>query len=449
MADGCQALDKREITHFAFTQLRFIRSMSVAISLNDPEVSLEPAFEPTITSHLNHNGPPAISLLGIPFANVTAAETLQRIEMMIESRHPHYVVTANVDFLVQARSDAELRSILLDAHLVLCDGMPLVWASRLLQNPLPERVTGADLVPELIRLAAKRGYRIFLLGASPDANEQAAANLRAKHPGVEIVGHYSPPFRPLAEMDNAEIMRRIRDAQPDIVLVAFGCPKAEKWIARHYQSLGVPVMIGVGGTLDFIAGRMKRAPTWMQRCGAEWMFRLCQEPKRLFGRYFNDLWRFGLGISQQCWQTALLPRFADKGSRHCVVTTDHSWRHIHLPERLDYAAVRLAEWLWQNETHCDCLLDLKRVRFIDSTGVGLLLRLRKELRAAGKHLVLLSPSRAVRRILRSMRVLNHFVVVNDVAEADELIGIARNGIRHIKRPARSALIRAVPSLASA
>src|SRR5882724_5575093 len=189
---------------------------------------------------------PPIAILGIPFDNITIAQALERIAEMVESRRPHYLVTANVDFLVQAQTDIELRRILFDAHLVLCDGTPLVWASRLLGNPLPERVAGADLVPLLIRVAAQRGYRLFLLGATPESAQRAVTNLYRQHPDLIIAGHYSPPFNKLLEMDHDEIRRRITEAAPDLLLISFGCPKQEKWIAMHYRSLGVPVAVGVG-----------------------------------------------------------------------------------------------------------------------------------------------------------------------------------------------------------
>src|SRR5438034_3194444 len=184
---------------------------------------------------------PPIALLGVPFDHLNMDGALERIDRMVASRQPHYVVTANVDFLVQARRDVELRRILLEAHLVLCDGTPLVWASRLLGNPLPERVAGADLVPSLIRVAAEKGHRIFFLGGAPEVAEQAAANLQARYPTLNLVGHYSPPLRELLEMDHDEMVRRVRAARPDLLFVSFGCPKAEKWIEMHYRSLGVPV----------------------------------------------------------------------------------------------------------------------------------------------------------------------------------------------------------------
>jgi N-acetylglucosaminyldiphosphoundecaprenol N-acetyl-beta-D-mannosaminyltransferase len=143
------------------------------------------------------------------------------------------VVTANVDFLVQARRDDELRRIFVDAALVLCDGAPLIWASRLLGNPLPERVRRGDLTPKLIEVAARKGWRLFFLGGAEKVTAQAVAAMRSRFPDVRICGHYSPPFVPLHEMNHDDIIRRVREAQPDILFVSFGCPKAEKWIAEH------------------------------------------------------------------------------------------------------------------------------------------------------------------------------------------------------------------------
>src|SRR5206468_3328168 len=138
------------------------------------------------------------------------------------------------------------------ADLVLCDGTPLLWASRILGNPLPERVAGADLVPLLISVAAQRKYRIFFLGATAESATRAVNKLQESYPDLIIAGHYSPPFNKLLEMDHEEIKRRIVEAKPDLLFVCFGCPKQEKWIAMQYRSLGVPVAAGVGGTLDFL-----------------------------------------------------------------------------------------------------------------------------------------------------------------------------------------------------
>jgi N-acetylglucosaminyldiphosphoundecaprenol N-acetyl-beta-D-mannosaminyltransferase len=367
---------------------------------------------------------PPVALLGVAFDSLTLAEALQRLEAMVAARRPHYVVTANVDFLAQAREDVELHRILNDAHLVLCDGTPLVWASRLFGNALPERVAGADLVPHLLRRAARRRFRVYFLGATPEANARAVANVRAQFPGLLIAGSHAPPFRPLLEMNHEEIVARICAAQPDILLVSFGCPKAEKWIGMHYQRLGVPVTIGVGATIDFLAGRMKRAPVWMQRSGMEWLFRLCQEPRRLFRRYARDLWSCGWGLAGQAWRT-----WPVRGRLHgCaggpLSQTAVSWKRIRLGARLDAETIRRSSSVWECKDR-DCFLHLADVRFVDSTGAGLLLRLRKTLRATGRTLVLIAPSEPVRRALAAMRVLDCFLQARDELEARRCLAALR------------------------
>jgi exopolysaccharide biosynthesis WecB/TagA/CpsF family protein len=245
-----------------------------------------------------------VIILGVPFDPMTIDGAVDRIESMVAGGGARCVVTPNVDFLVKARRDAGLHRILAESDLVLCDGTPLVWASRWLGDPLPCRVAGSDLMPALLRRAADRGWRIFLLGGGPGVASEAARRIALAHPSLREIAHYSPPHRPLHEMENAEIMARVRAAKPDVMLVCFGCPKQEMWMSQHRDALGVPVMIGAGGTIDFLAGRMARAPLWMRRSGTEWLFRLLQEPRRLGRRYADDLLSFLPAILAQRWRQA-------------------------------------------------------------------------------------------------------------------------------------------------
>ena len=238
-------------------------------------------------------------MMEVPFDRVDLPQALDRIGGMVDSRQPHYLATANVDFLVQAKSDAELRRILNEAHLVVCDGTPLVWLSRLIGRPLPGRVAGSDLVPPLLQTAERKGWSVFFLGGQEENVQRAMYRVRQQHPALRIAGAESPPFAPLDAMDDEGICERIRQARPDILLVSFGCPKQEKWIARNYLAAGVPVCIGVGATIDFLAGSVKRAPHWMRSAGMEWLFRLGQEPRRLWKRYATDLVIFGLGAMKE------------------------------------------------------------------------------------------------------------------------------------------------------
>lgn len=358
-----------------------------------------------------------VSILGVPFDNVTLGETLARLNAMIASRQPHYVVTANVDFLVQAHRDVELRRILIEADLVLCDGTPLVWASRWLGNALPERVAGSDLVPALMEQAAQKGHRVFFLGAGPGIAAAATERLRQQYPNLQVVGHSSPPYSALLEMDHAAIVREIREARPDILLVSFGCPKQEKWIAMHYRALGVPVAIGVGATLDFLAGRVKRAPDWMRRSGTEWIYRLLQEPRRLYRRYANDLTYFLPTLAVHLLRLRA-PAFGSAGQRVPVTATAH-WCHVDAGERLTLDALRTDGEGWRTlpQRAGHCLLDVSSLRQIDGTGVAFLVRWKKILQARGCQLVLLSPSEYLRQRLKLLRLTDYFPVAEDAAEA--------------------------------
>lgn len=368
--------------------------------------------------------PAPIAMLGVPFDQVTTADTLRLIGEMIASGRPHFAATANVDFVVQALNDVELRRILTNADLVLCDGMPLVWASRFLGNPLPERVTGSDLVPQLLGEAERKGWRVFFLGGTEESVAQAAENVRARHPKLQLVGTYSPPFKPLLEMDHEDIVRRVRETRPDILLVAFGCPKQEKWINMQFRKAGVPLSIGVGATIDFLAGTVRRAPLWMQRTGLEWIFRVLQEPRRLFRRYFAGLWVFGHAMLRQWWRLRGI-RSQARCANRIVSQTTHSGvcEVVRFAERIDAATVRQYEALWPRlaASQAHLLLKLSGVKFIDSTGVGLLVRLLKQLRARDRQLILVAPTKQVLRALALMRFTEFFPTATDLAAAGNLI----------------------------
>ncbi len=378
-----------------------------------------------------------IAILGIPIDSLTVPKAVQAFEAMITSRRPHYVVTPNVDFLVQAQSDVELRCILCQADLVLCDGTPLVWASRLLGNPLPERVAGSDVVPQFIKVAADKGYRLFFLGSNPESAERGVANLRKQYPNLCIAGHYSPPFNQLLEMDHEEIRSRILAARPDVLFVCFGCPKQEKWIAMHFRSLGVPLAVGIGGTMEFFAGTLKRAPVWMRRSGTEWLFRLAQEPRRLFRRYTKDLWVFSWRLLLQ-WhklRTRGVPqkKALERGPLPLApghfIYEEEDCAVMNCPERLDLETFR-GHPVFANagptancetDTRRHLLIDVSSVRFVDSTGIGSLLRIQKQIQANQKRLVLLAPSMAVQSALSLLHLEGFFLSARNVSAARHLL----------------------------
>nr|WP_303652929.1 WecB/TagA/CpsF family glycosyltransferase [Paludisphaera mucosa] len=174
------------------------------------------------------------------------------------------------------------------AAFVLADGAPIVRAARGRPRPLPERVAGSDLIFHLCDLAARKGRRMFFLGAPEGVADEAAAKLTARYSGLQVVGTECPPFRKLSDEEHEALLSRIRAARPDILFVAFGQPKGERWISENLTRLGVPVAVQVGASLEFAAGRFARAPRWMQKTGLEWLFRLLQEPRRLATRYARN-----------------------------------------------------------------------------------------------------------------------------------------------------------------
>ena len=196
--------------------------------------------------------------------------------------------------VVMARQDPELRRIVEEADLVTPDGWGMLWASRLLRTPIPYKVSGVDLADRLCARSPLKGYRIFFLGAGPNVAEEAAEKMRQRYPGTHIVGVRDGYFSAAQE---PEVAAQIQAATPDIVLVALGIPKQEKWIDRHKAALGVPVLIGVGGTFDVFSGRVKRAPVWMQNSGFEWLYRLVKNPRK-FGKVMT-LPQFALLVLRQ------------------------------------------------------------------------------------------------------------------------------------------------------
>lgn len=236
-----------------------------------------------------------IELLGVKVNAVTMDTTVAQVEEFIAAGTPHHLVTADVSTLMKARQDAELRDIINRADLVTPDGAGVLWTAKVFDWPLKERVPGVDLVDRLCALAAARGYRVYLLGAAPGVAEKAAAILQTRHPGLVIAGTRDGYFRPGEEEG---VVAAVRAARPDLLFVALGVPKQEKWIRRHLRELGVPVCIGVGGSFDVISGRLSRAPQWMQTYGLEWLWRVLLEPRRL-----PRLWalpRFVLAVVGYC-----------------------------------------------------------------------------------------------------------------------------------------------------
>lgn len=232
--------------------------------------------------------------IGIDNVNLIEAGT-KVIEMAKNKDTQSFVVTPNVDHIMKLRNDKEFKIIYERATLILADGQPLLWAAKFLKKPLKEKVSGSDLFPLVCEMAAKEGLKVFLLGAQEGVALTAATRLTKKYTGLNVVGVYSPPFGfEKIKEENEKIITLLREAQPDILFVGLGAPKQEKWIYRHINAIKVPVSLGIGASFDFEAGTIKRAPHWMQKNGLEWFWRFCQEPKRLFKRYFIEDSKFFL-----------------------------------------------------------------------------------------------------------------------------------------------------------
>lgn len=363
--------------------------------------------------------PPTVVVLGVPFHNVDFRETVEWTRARIRSRRPGYIATANVDFVMQAQRDPELQRILLEADLVVADGNPIVWLSGWTGPRLKARVTGSDLVPMFAAMLAEEGGSLFNLGGAPGVAEKAAAALQARHPGLRVAGCFSPPKADVLDMCHEEILRRLDETRPDLLLVAFGSPKQEKWVHLHARTLTVPVSIGVGGSLDFLAGAQKRAPAFVQRLGMEWLWRMLSDPRRLFRRYagnivfyFSSLARLAsarLGSDRpespldQAPEAAELRRLA------------HVERWEGLPG--EAAAAGAFSRLASLPGHRPLVLDLAGAGWLSSLELGVLLRLTTAWRARGQVLLLLGAGQRVRRLLRMFRLTDYLELADSPASA--------------------------------
>ena len=218
-----------------------------------------------------------VDILGVGVDSITMKKALEKVEQFFEERQPVIIATANAEMLMRATHDEELKNILNAAELVVPDGAGTVWAAHHLGYEMPERVAGYDLAQELMKRAPAKNRRVYFFGSAPGVADKAKLKAEELYPGIQIVGTRNGFF---TEADEPQIIADIKAAQPDLLLVALGVPRQEKWLAKYKDELNVPVSIGVGGTFDVMAGVMKRAPKWMQRAKLEWLFRAMLQPKR-------------------------------------------------------------------------------------------------------------------------------------------------------------------------
>jgi N-acetylglucosaminyldiphosphoundecaprenol N-acetyl-beta-D-mannosaminyltransferase len=244
--------------------------------------------------------PASVGVLGIPLALTDYERTLDWIDRTVASGTRGYVCVAAVHTVMESQEDPELRSAVLQSSLTVPDGQPLVWAMNALGHDLSSRVYGPDLMDKACARAAKTGLRFYLYGGrNQGALVQLALNLRRRHPGLRIVGGYSPPYRELTDDERRAIAAEIDSSGADVVWVGIGVPKQEKWMAAMRPLLRTPVLIGVGAAFDFHAGLVPQAPAWMQAAGLEWAYRLAHEPRRLWRRYLRYNPLFVAGFTRQ------------------------------------------------------------------------------------------------------------------------------------------------------
>ncbi len=223
-----------------------------------------------------------VNVAGVYVDNLSEDETLARIDELIAGGGSHYMTVVNAAKVVAARRDSELRDRLAKASLVTADGMSVVWASRLVGDPLKQRVTGIDLFERLIGYAAGRGLSVYFFGAQERSVRGVVKYFTERFPDLRVAGHRNGYFD---ESEEPEIAQQIKRSKADLLFVALGSPRQEDWISRHLKSTGARFALGVGGSFDHLSGVQRRAPAWMQRAGLEWLHRFAREPRRLWRRY--------------------------------------------------------------------------------------------------------------------------------------------------------------------
>ncbi len=387
-----------------------------------PEERMTTSISPSPTSD-------TVALFGLPVTNVTMAEAVARVEEFILSGKTHQIATANLDFARNALRDPYLHRIIADCSMVLPDGAPMLWAAKLFNSPLKERVTGVDLVPELAKLAEERGYGIFLLGSTEACSDSACEVLLKRYPKLRIVGRLCPPIAPLHEMNHEEILQAIREAKPQIVLVGFGNPKQEIWIHRHKDRLSPTVLIGIGGSLDMIAGRLHRAPGWVRRMQMEWVYRMVQEPFRLVPRYVGD----GLALLAHLPAVITASRMQpfERRQRGSAVDVRYGVRVATTPGKLGGRAgailVREArEAVKAGET---LVVDMSATLRVEAEGLGGLLEARRLLVDEGLWIWLTGMSNPVRRVLQFSAVADLFRIAVTPIAAIQSTRAAQSGLR--------------------
>lgn len=402
--------------------------------LNRPDVpGIAVGIEPR-EAHAAQSPPPGrdrggcrvpVVLFGIPLHVVDVAGTVDWILRRAERREPGQILTSNLDFALQSHQDPEMHRIHLEADLVVADGMPLVWLSRWFGPSLPARVAGSDLLPLLCEAAANRSASVYALGAEPGVAQRALEILKSRFPGLRVAGWDSPPPAPLEEMRSEEILGRIGAASPNLLFVALGTPKQDKWIRNHRGDPRLPLSIGVGASLDFVAGAQTRAPKAVQRIGLEWLWRLALQPRRLFGRYAGDFRFLAWMLLQLLWiRMSPLGRAPakDRPGRRKGEALGTCW--IELPPlRRPEEAEALVDLQLSGNREVVGVVDLWGRTWLNSLELGTLIALSRQ-----RRLVLAGAPLRILRLLRLFRLTRFFCIPRSIFELEsELAGPSPTG----------------------
>ena len=243
-----------------------------------------------------------VNILGTEVSSISSSDLLADFKVAIQNKKLIQVAITPVNSILAAHKNPQVQSAYNTAHYVLCDGMPVKWASTFLNTPIVERITGLDLLPSLVAFAAVEKFSLFLLGASPGVGEKLKEVILQQYPNCNVVGIYVPPFMPVFDAaENKKMVDAVNTTAPDIVLISLTAPKQDLWITQNKSQLHPALYVGIGGAFEVMAGLAKRAPKWVQKAGLEWLYRFIQEPRRLFRRYFIEAPLFIPLIIKQKW----------------------------------------------------------------------------------------------------------------------------------------------------
>jgi N-acetylglucosaminyldiphosphoundecaprenol N-acetyl-beta-D-mannosaminyltransferase len=365
--------------------------------------------------------PPMVVLLGLPFHDATLEETLTYCHAAMLGNEPRYLVTANMDFAAQAYEDPDLKKIVFFADRIVCDGMPLIWLSKFFGYALRERVAGSDMVPRLLEICGKDRLPVYFFGTDLDTLAEAKVTVEHHYPGLKVVGIDSPPFGAVIEWDNDALCAKMKASGAKLLLVCLGCPKQERWIFAHHRECGIPLSIGVGASLDFITGKQKRAPVWMQKSGLEWFWRMSGNPSRLVSRYAKDLVFLIVGSWRQHRFYLNRSSFTQPLNQQASLVEEPSIPMVRIRWVGELQLKNMSRAPLPEVIKTPVILHASAVSFIDNSGLGHFTKLVRRCRAAGQLLFVVNPSHLFKSAIHAVRMESLYQTVETEDEALGLI----------------------------